>query len=49
VLGVYAAVCARLSPAERGVLRDVIAARLAHDYLSEPLASDGTLADEILQ
>ena len=33
VLGSYAAACRVLPPAERDVLRDVIAARLARDYL----------------
>lgn len=34
-LGVYAAWCQRLNPAEADVLRDVIAARLAADYLAD--------------
>jgi hypothetical protein len=33
VLGAYAAACRTLTPAERDVLRDIIAARLAADYL----------------
>jgi hypothetical protein len=35
VLGAYAAACGNLTQAERDVLRDVIAARLARDYLAE--------------
>jgi hypothetical protein len=35
VIGAYAAAFNRLTAAERDVLRDVIAARLARDYLAE--------------
>jgi hypothetical protein len=35
VIGSYQAACAKLTQAERDVLRDVIAARLAHDYLAD--------------
>lgn len=35
VLGAYQASARRLTAPERDVLRDVIAARLAHDYLTE--------------
>jgi len=33
VLGAYQAACLTLTPAERDVLRDIVAARLAKDYL----------------
>lgn len=35
VLGAYAAALRTLTPSEADVLRDIIAARLAHDYLAE--------------
>jgi hypothetical protein len=35
VLAAYTAACGRLTLAERDVLRDVIAARLARDWLAE--------------
>lgn len=35
VLDMYAYVCRGLTPAERDVLRDVIACRLARDYIAD--------------
>jgi hypothetical protein len=46
VLAVYTAACRTLNAAERDVLRDILAARLAADYLAEQggILGDGEAA-----